>query len=70
MNEKEFDLADSTMDIFQGGVTPTVRSSHTSMDNGKLAAALGDVQSVVDPVLGQGANMASYAALILRAIRQ
>lgn len=35
------------------------------LDNGKLAVALGDVQSVVDPVLGQGANMASYAAVIL-----
>jgi 2-polyprenyl-6-methoxyphenol hydroxylase-like FAD-dependent oxidoreductase len=38
---------------------------HVFMDNGKLIIALGDVQSIVDPVLGQGANMASYAALIL-----
>ena len=30
-----------------------------------MAVALGDVQAVVDPVLGQGANMASYSAWIL-----
>jgi 2-polyprenyl-6-methoxyphenol hydroxylase-like FAD-dependent oxidoreductase len=65
IDEKEFDLAEGPMDILQGGVTPTVRNSHVFMDNGKLVIALGDVQSVVDPVLGQGANMASYAALIL-----
>ncbi len=65
INENEFDLAEGPMDILQGGVTPTVRNSHAFLDNGKLAVALGDVQSVVDPVLGQGANMASYAALIL-----
>ena len=53
------------MDILQGGVTPTVRKSHVLLENGRLAIALGDVQAVVDPVLGQGANMASYAAWIL-----
>jgi 2-polyprenyl-6-methoxyphenol hydroxylase-like FAD-dependent oxidoreductase len=65
IDEKEFDLAEGPMDMLQGGVTPTVRNSHVFMDNGKLIIALGDVQSIVDPVLGQGANMASYAALIL-----
>lgn len=65
IDEKEFDLADSPLDILQGGVTPTVRKSHVMLDGGKMAIALGDVQAVVDPVLGQGANMASYAALIM-----
>jgi len=65
IDENEFDLANSPLDILQGGVTPTVRKSHVVLDNGKLAVALGDVHAVVDPVLGQGANVASYAAWIL-----
>ena len=60
-----YDLANGPLDILQGGVTPTVRASYTRLSNGKLAVALGDVQAVVDPVLGQGANMASYAGVIL-----
>lgn len=65
IDENEFDLANGPLDILQGGVTPTVRASHAFLPNGKIAVALGDVQAVVDPVLGQGANMASYAAFIL-----
>lgn len=65
IDQDEFDLANSPLDILQGGVTPTVRNSHARLDNGKLAVALGDVHAVVDPVLGQGANMASYAAFRL-----
>lgn len=65
IDEKEFDLANGPLDILQGGVTPTVRNSHVVLDDGKIAISLGDVQAVVDPVLGQGANMASYAAVIL-----
>lgn len=60
-----FDLANSPLDLLQGGVTPTVRATHTWLENGKLVLALGDVHAVVDPVLGQGANMASYAAVIV-----
>ncbi|MDD3444941.1 MAG: hypothetical protein PHS60_05995, partial [Zavarzinia sp.] len=65
IDEEEFDLANSPLDILQGGVTPTVRNAYVRLDSGKLAIALGDVQAVVDPVLGQGANMASYAAFKL-----
>lgn len=65
IDEKEFDLANGPLDILQGGVTPTVRNGHIVLDGGKVAVALGDVHAVVDPVLGQGANMASYAAFIL-----
>lgn len=65
IDEKEFDLANSHLDLLQGGVTPTVRKGHKVLEGGKIAMALGDVTAVVDPVLGQGANMASYAAIIL-----
>lgn len=65
IDEQEFDLANGPLDLLQGGVTPTVRKSHVVLEDGKLAVALGDVQVTVDPVLGQGANVASYAAWIL-----
>lgn len=65
IDERVFDLANGPLDLLQGGVTPTVRRSHRRLENGRMAVALGDVQTVVDPVLGQGANMASYAACIL-----
>lgn len=65
IDEREFDLANGPLDLLQGGVTPTVRKSHVRLENGRMAIALGDVQAVVDPVLGQGANMASHAAWIL-----
>jgi 2-polyprenyl-6-methoxyphenol hydroxylase-like FAD-dependent oxidoreductase len=65
IDEKEFDLANGPLDILQGGVTPTVRASHVVLDDGTVAIALGDVQATVDPVLGQGANMASHAGWIL-----
>lgn len=61
----EFDLANGPLDILQGGVIPTVRDTHTVLDDGTLAVALGDVQATVDPVLGQGANMASHAGIAL-----
>ena len=65
VDRKTFDLANGPNDLLQGGVTPTVRQSHVSLGAGKLAIALGDVQAVVDPLCGQGANMASYAAFVL-----
>lgn len=65
VDRKAFDLANGPNDLLQGGVTPTVRRSHVMLDGGKLAIALGDVQAVVDPLCGQGANMASYAAFVL-----
>lgn len=56
-----FDLA-GPLDLLQGGVVPTVRETSLQLDDGKIAIALGDVHSVVDPMMGQGANMASHAA--------
>lgn len=65
VDERRFDLVRDGRDLLQGGVTPTVRNTHVSLGDGKMAIALGDVHAVVDPVLGQGANMASYAAWIM-----
>jgi 2-polyprenyl-6-methoxyphenol hydroxylase-like FAD-dependent oxidoreductase len=52
-------------DLLQGGVVPTVRRSSVDLGDGKIAIAVGDVHSVVDPVIGQGANIASYSAWVL-----
>jgi 2-polyprenyl-6-methoxyphenol hydroxylase-like FAD-dependent oxidoreductase len=51
--------------ILQGSVTPTVRQSYAKLDGGAYAVALGDAHVVVDPLVGQGANSASYAAWAL-----
>ena len=59
-----FDLA-QPQDLLQGGVVPTVRNTIVEFDDGKCAIALGDVHAIVDPMMGQGANVASYAAFVL-----
>ena len=59
-----FDLY-QPVDIVQGGVVPTVRKTTVEFDNGKFAVAIGDVHATVDPVNGQGANIASYAAFVM-----
>ena len=65
IDRQAFDLANGANDLLQGGVTPTVRGTNVALGGGKFAIALGDVQAVVDPLCGQGANMASYAAFVL-----
>jgi len=65
IDRQAFDLAGGPNDLLQGGVTPTVRHGHVALGGGKLAIALGDVQAVVDPLCGQGANIASHAAFVL-----
>ncbi|OFB35814.1 monooxygenase [Mycolicibacterium sp. (ex Dasyatis americana)] len=62
IDEDEFDVANSPLDILQGAVTPTVRHGHIKLENGKTAVLLGDAHATVDPLVGQGGNMASYAA--------
>jgi len=64
IDQSQFDLA-QPQDYLQGGIVPTVRNTTVVFDGGKCAIALGDVHSVVDPMMGQGANMASYAAFVL-----
>jgi hypothetical protein len=65
VDRTNFGLANDPNDLLQGGVTPTVRKTQLALGDGKFAIALGDVQAVVDPLCGQGANMASYAAFVL-----
>src|SRR4029079_5893630 len=59
-----FDLA-QPQDLLQGGVVPTVRKTMVEFDDGKCAIALGDVHAIVDPMMGKGADVASYAAFVL-----
>jgi 2-polyprenyl-6-methoxyphenol hydroxylase-like FAD-dependent oxidoreductase len=49
-------------DLLQGAVTPVLREDYAVLPNGRVVIALGDAHSVVDPVVGQGANSASYSA--------
>ena len=49
-------------DLLQGAVTPVLREDYAVLPNGRIVIALGDAHSVVDPVVGQGANSASYSA--------
>ena len=59
-----FDLC-APNDILQGGVTPVLRRSFLDLGEGKFAVAAGDVHCTVDPLLGQGANIASHSAMAL-----
>jgi 2-polyprenyl-6-methoxyphenol hydroxylase-like FAD-dependent oxidoreductase len=52
-------------DIVQGGVTPSLRQAYAKLSSGKFVLALGDVNSVNDPIMGQGANAAIRSADIL-----
>lgn len=65
IDPEEFDLANGPLDILQGGVVPAFRNGSIQLKNGKTVIGLGDVQATVDPVLGQGANVASHATWIL-----
>jgi 2-polyprenyl-6-methoxyphenol hydroxylase-like FAD-dependent oxidoreductase len=55
-------------DLLQGAVLPVLREDYTMLPNGRVVIALGDAHSVVDPVVGQGANSASYSAWELGAV--
>jgi 2-polyprenyl-6-methoxyphenol hydroxylase-like FAD-dependent oxidoreductase len=50
------------LDYLQGVLTPTVREDWVRLPNGRIAISLGDAHAAIDPVMGQGANVASYAA--------
>ncbi|MBF6573542.1 styrene monooxygenase/indole monooxygenase family protein [Nocardia farcinica] len=52
-------------DLLQGGVIPAVRRDWFEIEDGVYALALGDAHVVVDPVNGQGANIAAYSAAVV-----
>ena len=52
-------------DLLQGAVTPVLRNDFRVLPNGKVVIAAGDVHSVLDPVVGQGANSASYSGYVV-----
>jgi 2-polyprenyl-6-methoxyphenol hydroxylase-like FAD-dependent oxidoreductase len=64
VRESEFDLCRAN-DILQGAIVPTVRRGFREIANGTFAVALGDFHVTLDPVVGQGANMASHSAWVL-----
>jgi 2-polyprenyl-6-methoxyphenol hydroxylase-like FAD-dependent oxidoreductase len=53
------------LDLCHAAITPTVREATTRLPNGRLAVAIGDANVVIDPITGQGANMASHSAWVL-----
>jgi len=50
------------LDYLQGVLTPLLREDWVRLPNGRIALSLGDAHAAIDPVMGQGANVASYAA--------
>jgi 2-polyprenyl-6-methoxyphenol hydroxylase-like FAD-dependent oxidoreductase len=52
-------------DVVQGAVTPSLRRAYAKLPDGKFVLALGDVHSVNDPIMGQGANVAIRSADML-----
>jgi 2-polyprenyl-6-methoxyphenol hydroxylase-like FAD-dependent oxidoreductase len=52
----------SPKDVLQGALTPVVRQDFVQLSSGRYALAMGDTHVVVDPIIGQGANSASYSA--------
>jgi len=64
VDQSSFGLTNPTS-ILTGSVTAVVRESHAKLDSGTCAVAVGDAHAVVDPVVGQGANAASFGAWTL-----
>jgi 2-polyprenyl-6-methoxyphenol hydroxylase-like FAD-dependent oxidoreductase len=61
VDHSEFALT-GPLDVLQGALTPVVRADYTRLESGRYAIAVGDAHTVVDPVVGQGGNSASYSA--------
>jgi len=64
VNPKEFGVL-GPLDVLQGAITPTVRRGYTPLADDKFAMALGDAHILNDPIIAQGANMASRCAWLL-----
>lgn len=55
------------LDLCHAAITPAARVGYIRLDNGRYVVALGDAHVVNDPIIGQGANTAVYAAWTLGA---
>lgn len=64
LSAKDFHLT-RPLDVLQGSVVPRVRRPSVVLSSGVLAVAVGDARVTVDPMTGQGANLASYSAWAL-----
>jgi hypothetical protein len=53
------------LDLCYNAITPAVRRGYTQLPCGAFAVALGDTHTVIDPLIGQGANTASHSAWVL-----
>ncbi len=53
------------LDLCYNAITPTVRRGYIRLSCGTFAVALGDTHTVIDPLIGQGANTASHSAWVL-----
>jgi hypothetical protein len=61
---KEFGVT-RPLDILQGAIVPTVRRGYRLLSKGRFAMAIGDMHILNDPIIAQGANMASRCAWVL-----
>ncbi len=52
-------------DLLQGCFTPVTRRPWAELGDGRYLLATGDLRCTMDPVTGQGANLASYGAWVL-----
>lgn len=64
VDESEFGLA-RPGDQMQGQFTPVLRNDFKQLGNGRYVLAMGDAHSTLDPIVGQGANSASYSAQVV-----
>ena len=53
------------LDLCYNAITPTVRRGYIRLSCGTFAVAIGDAHTVIDPLIGQGANTASHSAWVL-----
>ncbi|MEM7466929.1 MAG: styrene monooxygenase/indole monooxygenase family protein [Pseudomonadota bacterium] len=51
--------------LLQGNFQPVTRKYWAEISDGKFAMAIGDLKCTMDPLTGQGANLASYGACVL-----
>ncbi len=63
VNHDHFKLT-RPQDLLQGCFTPITRKPWAEISNNKFVLATGDLRCTMDPVTGQGANLASYGAWV------